>query len=229
MRSRRIKLGWPLFVVVMVVGYLARGRTDTTSNSKPPAARPAAPVSEPAPVAERPSRPSAPLEAPAPRPQAPPRQASTTPATKRDDKRLSLRVVGVHDGDTLTGLDDSKTQYKIRLDAIDAPELGQPFGQASKKALSEKVFGKDVVVIAKTRDKYGRTVGHVLIDGRDVNLEMLEQGMAWHYEKYDHNKRMREAEQSARATGRGLWADQEPVPPWDWRKERQHRKDAVKP
>ena len=94
---------------------------------------------------------------------------------------------------------------------------GRPFGQASKKALSGKFFGKDVVVIAKTRDKYGRTVGHVLIDGRDVNLEMLEEGMAWHYGKYDHNKRLREAEQSARAAGGGLWADQEPVPPWDWR------------
>jgi endonuclease YncB( thermonuclease family) len=123
-----------------------------------------------------------------------------------------------HDCDTLTGLDDSQTQYKIRLDAIDAPELGQPFGQTSKKALSEKVFGKDVVVIAKTRDKYGRTVGHVLIDGRDVNLEMLEEGMAWHYEKYDHNKRMREAEQSARAARKGLWVDGSSVPPWEWRK-----------
>ena len=87
-------------------------------------------------------------------------------------------------------MDDSKTQYKIRLDAIDAPELGQPFGQASKKSLSEKVFGKDVVVIPKTKDKYGRTVGHILIDGRDVNLEMLEEGMAWHYKHYDRNARL---------------------------------------
>ena len=74
---------------------------------------------------------------------------------KSSEKQLRLRVVGVHDGDTLTGLDESKTQFKIRLDAIDAPEIKQPFGQASKKALSEKVFGKDVVVIAKTKDKYG--------------------------------------------------------------------------
>jgi endonuclease YncB( thermonuclease family) len=126
---------------------------------------------------------------------------------------------GYHDGDTITGLDAEKVQHKIRLDAIDAPELGQPFGQASKKALSEKVFGKDVVVTVKTKDKYGRTVGHVLLDKRDVNLEMLEEGMAWHYEKYDHNKRMREAEQSARAAKKGLCQDPDPEPPWDWRKE----------
>ena len=105
------------------------------------------------------------------------------------------------------------------------PELGQPFGQASKKALSEKVFGKDVVVIAKTKDKYGRIVGNVMIDGRDVNLEMLKEGMPWHYEKYDHNKRMREAEQSARAAKKGLWADVSSVPPWNWRKSQKQRRD----
>jgi endonuclease YncB( thermonuclease family) len=124
----------------------------------------------------------------------------------------------------LTGLDESKTQFKVRLDAIDAPEIGQPFGQASKRALSGKVFGKDIVVIAKTRDKYGRTVGHVMLDGRDVNLEMLEEGMAWHYEKYDHNTRLRVAEQAARAAKLGLWQDGTSVPPWEWRKsQKQHR------
>lgn len=134
-----------------------------------------------------------------------------------DRGQLQLRVVGVHDGDTLTRLDESKTQHKIRLDAIDAPELGQPFGQASKKSLSEKVFGRDVVVVPKTKDRYGRTVGHVLVDGRDVNLEILDEGMAWHYKKYDHNPRLARAEDRARAEKAGLWADRDPVPPWDWR------------
>lgn len=140
---------------------------------------------------------------------------------------LHLRVVGVHDGDTITGLDDSKTQFKIRLDAIDAPELGQPFGQASKKALSEKVFGKDVVVIVKTKDRYGRTVGHVMIDGRDVNLEMLEAGMAWHNQHYDHNARLARAEEEAHAAKKGLWADGDAVPPWGWRKEHLPRRKPV--
>jgi micrococcal nuclease len=86
------------------------------------------------------------------------------------------------------------------------------------------VFGRDVTVICKTTDRYGRTVGHVMVDGRDVNLAMLEAGMAWHYKEYDRNKRLAEAENEARADRRGLWADQEPVPPWDWRK--QSRKTA---
>jgi endonuclease YncB( thermonuclease family) len=145
------------------------------------------------------------------------------PVRQKEDRQLLLKVVGVHDGDTITGLDDSKTQFKVRLDAIDAPELGQPFGQASKKALSEKVFGKEVVVIAKTKDRYGRTVGHVMIDGRDVNLEMLEEGMAWHYKKYDRNGRLARAEEEARVAKKGLWTDGDPVPPWDWRASEKRR------
>ena len=92
-----------------------------------------------------------------------------------------------------------------------------PFGQASRKALSEKVFGKMVEVIVKTKDRYGRTVGHVLLDKRDMNLEMLEEGMAWHYAHYDHNKRLGEVEKEARKNRIGLWSDPNPVAPWDWR------------
>ena len=96
------------------------------------------------------------------------------------------------------------------------------FGQASRKALSEKVLGKQVEVIVKTKDRYGRTVGHVLLDKRDMNLEMLEEGMAWHYAHYDHNKRLAEAEQEARGDRIGLWSDPNPVSPWDWRKAKKH-------
>jgi len=125
----------------------------------------------------------------------------------------------VHDGDTLTGLDDAKTRHKIRLGAIDAPELGQPYGQAAKRALASKVFGQEVQVIRTTTDQYGRTVGKVVIDGRDVNLEMIEEGMAWHYGRYDASPPLRAAEREARAARRGLWQDANPVPPWDWRRQ----------
>jgi len=134
------------------------------------------------------------------------------------------RVIGVHDGDTITVLDGEKRQHKVRLDAIDAPELGQPFGQAAKKALSAKVFDKDVVVVPKKIDKWGRTVGHVMVNGRDVNLEMLEEGHAWHYTQFDNNKRLGEAERSAKASKKGLWSDGNAVPPWEHRKEHRHEK-----
>ena len=221
MSRRSRKLYWPFFLLLMAVGYFTRGTaTNTPSRSSGTGFTTQA--------AERPTktpeRPPIQISKPADQPTLRADADEAPVARQKKAQQLLLRVVGVHDGDTLTGLDESKTQYKVRLDAIDAPELGQPFGQASKKALSGKVFGKDVVVIAKTRDKYGRTVGHVLIDGRDIDLEMLEEGMAWHYEKYDHNKRLREAEQSARAAKKGLWSDEHAVPPWDWRKSNRDRK-----
>lgn len=173
------------------------------------------------PVAAAPKAPTrSPLASAAPaRPRDPPaRQPDETIA------QLRLRVVGVHDGDTLTGLDDAKTQHKIRLHAIDAPELGQPYGQVAKRALSDKVFGQDVVVVPQTIDKYGRTIGQVSIDGRDVNLELLEEGMAWHYEHYDDDERRRQAAAEARDGGKGLWQDRSPVPPWEWRKQERSRR-----
>jgi len=84
------------------------------------------------------------------------------------ETRLTLKVTSVHDGDTFTGINESNEQVKVRLDAVDAPELSQPYGQASKKALGDKIFGKTVTVITKKHDRYGRTIGHVLIDKRDV-------------------------------------------------------------
>ena len=145
----------------------------------------------------------------------------STESHHKDPKQLLLKVVGVHDGDTITGLDEDQKQFKIRLDAIDAPELGMAFGQASRKALSEKVLGKQVEVIVKTKDRYGRTVGHVLLDKRDMNLEMIEEGMAWHYAHYDHNKRLAAAEGEARGNRIGLWSDPNPVSPWDWRRHKE--------
>ena len=97
-----------------------------------------------------------------------PHVPQSTESHHNDSKQLYLKVVGVHDGDTITGLDEDKNQFKIRLDAIDAPELGMAFGQASRKALSEKVLGKMVVVFVKTKDRYGRTFGHVLLEKSDT-------------------------------------------------------------
>jgi micrococcal nuclease len=144
------------------------------------------------------------------------------------EKHITLKVTSVHDGDTFTGINDANEQVKVRLDAVDAPELSQPNGQASRKALGDKIFGKTVTVITKKHDRYGRIIGHVLVDRRDINLELLEEGAVWHYEEYDHNKRLREAEQAARAAKKGLWRDANAIAPWDWRKsERERRKAAA--
>jgi micrococcal nuclease len=150
--------------------------------------------------------------------------APSLAAPPKVETRLTLKVTSVHDGDTFTGINEANEQVKVRLDAVDAPELSQPYGQASKKALGDKIFGKTVTVITKKHDRYGRNIGHVLIDKRDVNLELLEVGAVWHYTAYDRNKRLREAEASARAAKKGLWKDPNPMAPWDWRKTEKERK-----
>ena len=136
---------------------------------------------------------------------------------------LSGRVVGVHDGDTITVLDANRTQHKIRLAGIDAPELKQAFGSRSKQNISKWVYNRQVIVDWNKRDRYGRTVGIVLVDGHDVNLEQIRAGLAWWYRQYakeqtpDDRQLYERAENEARAAKRGLWADANPVPPWEWR------------
>jgi endonuclease YncB( thermonuclease family) len=132
-------------------------------------------------------------------------------------------VVGVADGDTITVLDTDKVQHKIRLTGIDAPEKKQPFGNRSKQSLSDMVFNKTVTVETDKRDRYGRELGKVMDGSKDVNLEQVRAGMAWHYKAYERTQPIidrqayADAENEAKAAKRGLWVDSEPTPPWEWR------------
>lgn len=136
---------------------------------------------------------------------------------------LAGQVVGVTDGDTITVLDDQRTQHKIRLACIDAPEKAQAFGHRSKEHLSSLVFGKQVTVETEKLDRYRRTVGKVIIDGRDVNLAMVVAGLAWHFKKYESEQSpadrllYADAEREARLMRRGLWIEPETLAPWEWR------------
>ena len=128
------------------------------------------------------------------------------------------QVVKVSDGDTLTVLDSSKTQHKIRLHGIDAPEKKQAFGKASRKFLAGLVANREVRVAWSKRDRYQRILGTVFVDGKDANLEMLKAGMAWHYKKFDSTPAYAQAESEARAAKRGLWQDKSPIEPESFRK-----------
>lgn len=136
---------------------------------------------------------------------------------------LSGRVVAISDGDTLTVLTAAKEQVKVRINGIDAPEKAQPFGQASKENLSRLVFNRVVTIESNKRDRYGRTVGKVLLDGRDAGLEQVRAGLAWHFKEYERDQAADDrriyagAEVVARREQRGLWRDVAPVPPWEFR------------
>lgn len=137
---------------------------------------------------------------------------------------LTGRVVGVADGDTITILDNTNTQFKIRLSGIDAPEKKQPFGQVSKKSLSDLVFDRQVIVDWNKQDRYGRTVGKVLVNGVDANLEQVKRGYAWFYKKYQNEQPLQDrldylnAQEDAENSRLGLWIDKDAVAPWEFRK-----------
>jgi len=139
------------------------------------------------------------------------------------------RVVGVADGDTVTVLDESRHQHKIRLVGIDAPEKKMPFGNRSKQFLSDLVFDRQVQVEYSKKDRYGRTVGKIIVGGVDADLAQVKAGMAWHYKKYQLEQSIEDraayaqAEEEARMSRRGLWNDADPVPPWDWRKRKKEK------
>ncbi len=127
------------------------------------------------------------------------------------------RVVGVSDGDTITVLHNGKGE-RIRLHGIDCPEKRQAFGKRAKQFTSTLVFGKTVTVQVVDRDRYGRTVGEVLLpDGRSLNHELVRAGLAWMYRRYTNDQSLSDLEEEARVARRGLWADPHAVPPWEWR------------
>lgn len=147
---------------------------------------------------------------------------SALPAKAAD--RLTGTVVGIADGDTLTLLDDNRHQHKIRLAEIDAPEKAQPFGQVSKKALSDLCFQKNASVLVVDIDRYGRSVGRVNCAGVDANLRQVEQGMAWAYAKYLRDPCISEAGMYAKINRIGLWGDiVTPTAPWDWRRNQRNK------
>jgi endonuclease YncB( thermonuclease family) len=136
---------------------------------------------------------------------------------------LRGRVVSVADGDTITVLDSTKQQHRIRVAGIDAPEKAQPFGEQSRQNLARWVSGQSVVVEWSKRDQYGRLVGVVLVAGHDVGLEQVRAGMAWWFRRFAAEQAEQDrvlyeaAETDARTVRRGLWSVPDPVPPWEWR------------
>jgi endonuclease YncB( thermonuclease family) len=130
---------------------------------------------------------------------------------------LQGRVVGVPDGDTLTIRVDGRS-VQVRLDGVDAPELGQPYGKSARRSLAELCRGKDAAVVERGNDEQGRVLGSVRCGEVDANAEQVRRGMAWVHLRYlPLGSPLYEAETNARLRGMGLWRAADPVPPWEWR------------
>lgn len=135
------------------------------------------------------------------------------------ERTLAGKVVAVTDGDTVRVLVDGR-ELRVRLEGIDAPESKQAYGQRSKQALSELVFGKHVRLDVTGKDRYGRTLGLLYVDDEPVNVRMILEGMAWHYAYFNAEPTFAAAEKQAREARAGLWSDPDPVPPWEFRRQK---------
>jgi endonuclease YncB( thermonuclease family) len=145
-------------------------------------------------------------------------------APAASDDLITAKVVKVVDGDSITVLAPGNKQIKIRLHGIDCPEGGQAFGKRAKQFTSSQCFGTTIRYREVDTDRYSRTVATVYLeDGRELNLEILKAGFAWHYKRYSDRQDYADAEEEARRAGIGLWADDDPTPPWEWRRERRNK------
>jgi endonuclease YncB( thermonuclease family) len=142
---------------------------------------------------------------------------SAGPAASRSPSSQSVTVLDVHDGDTLTVSQGGK-ELTVRVEGIDAPELAQPFGEASGDGLRALVSGRLLRITTFDVDKYGRTLARLYLpDGRDVSQVMVSTGLAWHFARYSNDHRLVDLQETARRSRVGLWASADAVPPWDFR------------
>jgi endonuclease YncB( thermonuclease family) len=141
------------------------------------------------------------------------------------DLNLSGRIVGVMDGDTVALLTDANVRVRIRLVEIDAPEKSQPWGMNAKKALSNLVFQKEVVVLDRGLDSYGRTLGRIYVGPVDVSAAMVRSGSAWADQQHLIDPSFVALEETARRARLGLWSlpASQTIPPWQWRHDRSSR------
>lgn len=135
----------------------------------------------------------------------------------RQASKRSGKVVGVIDGDTYDVLVEGLS-IRVRMEGIDAPERGMPHSKAAKQYLASLCFGKQITLVSTGKDHHKRTLAFAYLpDGRELSREMLKAGYAWHYKKYNSDPALSQMEVAARQSRKGLWADSQPVPPWEYR------------
>ena len=132
-------------------------------------------------------------------------------------------IYRVIDADTVIIESEEGAKYKVRLLGIDAPEIKQNYGKESTRYLSSMVLGKALVVIGSKKDRYKRLLGKLVLDGYDINLNLVKNGMAWHYKRYKSSQNKKDqflysnAAKYAEENKLGLWSKNSPISPWQWR------------
>lgn len=130
---------------------------------------------------------------------------------------LLCLVLSITDGDTLVASCDHH-QIVVKIAEIDAPEKLQDFGLRSKQSLIELCRYKNAEITKKTIDRFGRTIAYVNCEGIDAGSEQLNRGLAWVFDKYVTDAGLYEYQNRAKSAHKGLWKQDDPIPPWEWRK-----------
>ena len=149
---------------------------------------------------------------------------------KTPDHAFDMTVLRVIDGDSLkvliaeVYLDDSEHitrnhETELRLRDIDAPEFSQRGGHEAKKALEMVLKGNKLkAVVEADTDNYGRLLATIYVDDRNVSLEMVANGQAWIDAKYNKDQKYWRVLKEAQLKKLGIWAEDDPVAPWEWRR-----------
>ena len=141
-----------------------------------------------------------------------------------DASLFQAKVVRVVDGDTIEIQQKMRTQ-RVRIWGIDTPEWDQRYGAQSSQFTRSLVTGKEVQVVPKAVDKYGRLVAAVTVDNMDVGEELIKSGLAWVHIYYCHEPicdSWKSLQERAKSEHRGLWNDSDPIAPWQWKKQQHH-------
>ncbi|MCC8409960.1 thermonuclease family protein [Mucilaginibacter sp. UR6-1] len=138
----------------------------------------------------------------------------------------TYKVVKIKDGDTIELLSHDLQNITVRLAGIDCPEKAQAFGTAARQYTAQLCFGQNVTLDGSDKDRYGRTVAYVILaDGRNLNHELVKNGYAWEYKTYSKDPELAGFEQYARQNRLGLWQDENPVEPWNFRRNKTKNKN----
>lgn len=132
-------------------------------------------------------------------------------------KTIAGKLIAVSDGDTFTLLTADNVQYKIRLNGIDCPEKGQDFSKKAKNYTFQFCQGKTVVAEILSKDKYGRSIANVSVNGISLNQSLVAEGLAWHFVKYSSDATLAQLEISARRKKLNIWSLANPMAPWVYR------------
>ncbi len=133
---------------------------------------------------------------------------------------LKAKVIGIKDGDTVVVLDSLNNQITLRLAEVDCPEKSQPFGTKAKQFTSDQIYLQTIKYVVTDTDRYGRSIAMIYYDtdNKYLSAEIIKAGMGWHYKKYSTSKELAALELNARKNKIGLWIDENPIEPAQWRK-----------